>query len=131
MRAREFIREDVSLQTAVADALPATYAIPKLQNQDPYLQYRFGVALAATKPKIHRPEAVGEPPMQHMEPRSAWGENMVVVSFDPKINDWIDAALAEVGLNSSDKKLLSTPTSDEPKTTQTASPVKPFAGYPR
>ena len=131
MRAREFITEDSKLQDAVADALPATYAIPKLQNQDPYLQYRFGVALAATKGKVHHAEHPSEPAMQHMEPRSAWGENMVVVSFDPKIGDWIDAALHEVGLSSGDKKLLSTPTSDEPKNTGTVSPVKPFAGYPR
>lgn len=131
MRAKEFIREDVGLQTSVAAALPATYAIPKLQNQDPYLQYRFGVALAATKSRIHHPPHPSEPPEHEMQPRSAWGENMVVVSFDPKIGDWIDAALHEVGLSSSDKELLSTPTSDEPATTQVISPVKPFAGYPR
>lgn len=131
MRAREFITEDANLQASVSAALPATYAISKLQNQDPYLQYRFGVALAATKGKVHGSEQPGEDVRHHMDPRSAWGENMIVVSYDPKIGDWIDAALHEVGLSSSDKKLISTPTSDEPKNTSTTSPIKPFKGYER
>ena len=132
MRAREFIVEQAeSLQADVAAALPATYAFPKLQNQDPYIQYRMGVALAATKNRTHKQEHPGEPPIQHMEPRSAWGENMIVVSYDPNIEDWIDAALAEVGLSPRDKKLLSTATSDERGDIGKNSPVKPFKGYPR
>ena len=131
MRAREFITEDANLQTAVSATLPATYAIPKLQNQDPYLQYRFGVALAATKGRVHGSEQPGEDVRHHMDPRTAWGENMIVVSFDPKIGDWIDAALQEVGLSTSDKKLISTPNSEEPETVQATSPIKPFKGYGR
>lgn len=133
MRAREFITESTtgSLQDGIARALPSTYAIPKLQNQDPYLQYRFGVALAATKGKIHGSEQPGEDVRHHMAPRSAWGENMIVVSYDPKIGDWIDAALSEIGLNPSDKTLISTPESDEARDTRKNSPIKPFQGYPR
>ena len=130
MRAREFIAENADLPEAVAAALPATYAIPALQNQDPYKQYRFGVALAATKGR-QGDEQAGEDVRHAMSPRSAWGENMIVVSYDPHIGDWIDAALREVGLNSSDKKLISTTTSDEPANTGTTSPVKPFRGYGR
>jgi hypothetical protein len=130
MRAREFIAENADLPAAVSAALPATYSIPKLQNQDPYLQYRFGVALAATKGR-EGDEQAGEDMRHNMSPRSAWGENMIVVSYDPNIGDWIDAALAQVGLNSGDKKLISTATSDEPKNTGITSPVKPFRGYKR
>lgn len=130
MRAREFICEQAeSLQADVAAALPATYSFPQLQNQDPYKQYRFGVALAATKNRTHKQESPSEPPLQHMEPRSAWGENMIVVSYDPNIEDWIDAALEEVGLSSSDKQMLSTPTSDERKDIINTSPMKPFKGF--
>lgn len=129
MRAREFLSESPTLQDSVSKTLPATYSIPKLQNQDPYLQYRFGVALAATKGKIHGSEQPGEDVRHHMEPRSAWGENMVIVSYDPKIGDWIDAALAEVGLSSNDKKLISTPESEEPSEVKTNSPIKSFAGF--
>ena len=134
MRAREFIREDIdgrtgSITTDVGRALPGAWKIPELQNQDPYLQYRFGVALAATKGKVHGDEQPGEDVRHHMDPRSAWGENMVIVSYDPKIGDWIDAALHEVGLSSSDKKLISTPNSEEPKTIGTTSPIKGFKGF--
>lgn len=132
MRAREFIVEQSSsLQVDAARALPATYSFPKLQNQDPYKQYRMGVALAATKNRIHRPEHPSEPPQQPMEPRSAWGENMIVVSYDPKIGEWIDAALAEIGLSASDKTLVSTESSNELADTGITSPIKPFNGYPR
>ena len=130
MRAREFVTENADLPGAVAAALPATYAIPALQNQDPYKQYRFGVALAATKGRLGDEQA-GEDQRHNMSPRTAWGENMIVVSYDPNIGDWIDAALREVGLNSSDKKLISTSTSDEPANTGTISPIKPFRGYGR
>lgn len=132
MRATEFITEaaEKGMEHQVSRALPATYAIPKLQNQDPYLQYRFGVALAATKGSVGS-EQPGEDLRHNMPPRSAWGENMIIVSYDPKIGDWIDAALAEVGLSPSDKKLLSTETSDEPADTSKSSPIKPFKGYPR
>lgn len=130
MRAREFINESSTLESGVSNALPATYAIPKLQNQDPYLQYRFGVALAQTKSHVGS-EQSGEDVRHPMSARSPWGENMVIVSFDPHIGDWIDAALKEVGLSPSDKKLLSTESSDEPADTSKTSPVKAFKGYPR
>ena len=53
MRAHEFISEGRigSIAPDVARALPATYVIPELPNQDPYLQYRFGVAMASAKGK--------------------------------------------------------------------------------
>lgn len=131
MRAREFIIESNNgLQDEVSRALPATYAIPKLQNQDPYLQYRFGVAVAQTKGKFGSEQA-GEDVRHSMAPRSAWGENMIVVSFDPHIDDWLDAALREVGLTPGDKKLISTPESEESPGVTKQSPVKPFKGYPR
>ena len=58
MRAREFINEGKtgSLQDDVAKALPSTYAIPELKNQDPYLQYRFSVAIAGAKGAAKRKE---------------------------------------------------------------------------
>lgn len=130
MRAREFINESSNLESGVSNALPAAYAIPKLQNQDPYLQYRFGVALAQTKSSVGS-EQEGEDVRHTMSSRSPWGENMVIVSYDPHIGDWIDAALKEVGLSPNDKKLLSTKSSDEPADTSKNSPVKAFKGYPR
>lgn len=129
MRAWEFIAEGRtgSIQDDVAKALPATYALTKLQNQDPYKQYRFGVAIAGAKGAEQRAK-------DHVPPyasRSAWGENQIVVSFDPDIEKWIDDALQQIGQSSSDKKLLSTFTSEEGNGVDKQSPVKGFKGYPR
>ena len=119
MRAKEFINEGIrgregSLIDDVASALPATFAIPSLQNQDPYLQYRFGIALAKAKGSSTH----DIPPF---EAESAWGENAIIVAYDPESEKMIDQALKDVGAGS--KRLISTPKSEEGKTVQTVSPV--------
>ena len=129
MRAREFIVEGRtgSIQDDVARALPATYTIPKLPNQDPYKQYRFGVAIAAAKGAKQRAEEGDEP----FAPKTAWGENEIIVSYDPNIGEWLDAALELVGLSPSDKVMISTKNSEEATDVDTRSPVTGFKGYPR
>lgn len=121
MRAKEFIKESRtgSLQDDAAKALPAAYVIPKLPNQDPYKQLRFGVAIAAAKGAKERAQEHDEP----FHPESAWGENQIIISYDPSIPDIIDDALTMVGLSPSDKKLISTPKSDEATDVGTVSPV--------
>ena len=121
MRAKEFVRESRvgSLQDDVARALPATWVIPALPNQDPYKQLRFGVAVAAAKGARERDEEGDSP----FAPQTAWGENQIVMSYDPNATEWLDAALEMVGLSPSDKKLISTPTSEEGKNVDTKSPV--------
>lgn len=114
-----------SLQPDVAAALPATYAIPELKNQDPYLQYRFGVALAGAKGAKRRSEDGVKP----FNPESAWGENEIVVSFDPHIEEYIDDALNQMGLKG--KRLISTKKSEESPGVTTRSPITGFKGYPR
>ena len=110
MRAKEFITEsgENSIQDTVADALPATFTIAALQNQDPYKQYRFGVALA---------QARGSKPQDvpNFEPRTAWGENAIVVAYDNESELMVDQALKAVGLGSGSKKMISTPRSEESK----------------
>ena len=132
MRANEFISEGKdshtgSIQDDVARALPATYTIPKLPNQDPYKQYRFGVAIAAAKGRSAR-KAEGD---ANFTPTTPWGENEIVVSYDPDIADWIDDALVMVGLSPSDKKMISTRTSEEGPDVDKTSPIKAFKGYNR
>ena len=126
MRAYEFITEGRtgSLAPDVAEALPATYVIPELPNQDPYLQYLFGVAMAAAKGAKQR---AGDdiPPF---EKTSAWGENQIVIGYmDPAIGEDIDSALKQMGL--SGKKMISTPTSEEAKDVDKTSPIKAFKGF--
>ena len=127
MRASEFITEGRtgSLQPDVAAALPATYAITSLPNQDPYLQYRFGVAIAGAKGRKQR-EQDGVPEFSKESP---FRGNEVVVSFDPHIEEWLDDALTQMGMKSSDAKLLSTVKSEEAKDVPTQSPVKGFRGF--
>ena len=132
MRAREFIAEntnfdDGSIEANVSRSLPSTYVIPALQNQNAYLQYRFSVALAGAKGKKER-KAEGDP---EFSSTTNWGENEIIISSDPNIGEWIDIALKDMGLPSSDKRLVSTKTSDEPINTGTKSPVTAFKGYKR
>ena len=119
MKSREFIKEGNtnSLQDDVAAALPATYTIPALQNQDPYKQYRFGVAIAKAKGKK---ASDNEPAFAASSP---WGENQVVVSYSNTVEEFIDDALEEIGLSPRDKRLISTPKSEETKTVNKMSPV--------
>lgn len=125
MRAREFVTEGKtgSITHDVGLALPGAFKIPALKNQDPYLQYRFGVAIAGAKGRKQREED-SVPPYAR---ESAWGENQIVVSFDPSIEGWIDDALEQMGMRG--KRRLSTMNSEESATVGKESPMKPFKGY--
>ena len=84
MRAREFIREDIDGRTGsitydVARALPGVFKIPALKNQDPYLQYRFGVAIAGAKGAKQR----AKDDVPKFQDDNTFGENMVPVTPNP------------------------------------------------
>jgi hypothetical protein len=132
MRAREFIKKKItestveSLADNVARAMPAVYVIPELKNQDPYLQYRFGVAMAGSKGAKQR-ETDG---ITRLAANTAWGENQIVSAYmDPDTAQDIDYALKQLGM--SGKKLISTPKSEEAVDISKTSPVKAFKGYPK
>lgn len=133
MRAREFIAEQRLDQVhdgleVASKALPNTYVIPELKNNDFYDLYRFGVAIAAVRGESGDDSVLnGHEPKFHAE--SSWGEQQIVSSFDPKVGEVIDKALAKVG--KSGKKSVSSATSDEMDDTGTGSPMKPFKGYKR
>ena len=128
MRAREFITEAIgSIQPAVERTLPAAWVIDKLKNNDFYAQYRFGVGLAGAKgAKQRREDAVPE-----FAKETPWGENLVIVSYagiDP-LQGYLDDKMREMGMKTSDAKLITTPKSEEPVDTGTKSTLKPFKGY--
>jgi len=129
MRAKEFITEQrVALSVDVARALPGTYIIPGLPNNDFYKQYRFGVALAGARGQIDR-EQDSIPPY-NFEKETPWGENMIVSSYmDDNIGADIDYAMKEVGV--SGKHLISTMKSEEAVDVVKTSPLKGFKGYKR
>lgn len=131
MRAKEFIAEqklsDVHDGLDVASkALPNTYIIPELKNQDFYELYRFGVAIADVRGNMGDPKSI-DPYKPDFRAESSWGENQLVSSFDPDIGNVIDQALQKV--NKHGKKAVSTPSSDEMDDTLKQSPLKPFKGY--
>jgi len=132
MRAREFIVEVAmgrtgSLQQDVALALPGAWKIPALKNQDPYLQYRFGVAIAGAKGAKQRAQD-GVPPF---EQDNIFGENEFVVSYDPHTGEYIRDALQAMGMSPSDAVQVATMASEEMPDVDTRSPVTGFKGYPR
>ena len=132
MRAREFIVEVAmgrtgSLQQDIALALPGAWKIPALKNQDPYLQYRFGVAIAGAKGAEQRAKD-GVP---KFEEDNIFGENEFVVSYDPHTIDYIRDALKAMGLSPSDAIQVANLKSEEMPDVDKRSPVKGFKGYPR
>ena len=129
MRAHEFITESVTDGLSVASyALPNTYIIPELKNNDFYELYRFGVAIADVRGTSGPDDGVQNEFKHDFKAESAWGENQVVSSeFDADIGNVIDQALAKVGKRG--KKSVSTPGSDEIPHTGTQSTLKPFKGY--
>jgi hypothetical protein len=132
MRAREFITEDNgrtgSITYDVGRALPGAFKIPALKNQDPYLQYRFGVAIAGAKGAAQR-KLDGVPPFDGKE--SEFGENEIVVSYDPHVVDYIHDALRAMGMPPSDAVQIGTMKSEEMPDVDKTSPVKAFKGYAR
>lgn len=131
MRAHEFITEAVTDGLSVASyALPNTYVIPELKNNDFYELYRFGVAIADVRGTSGPDDGVQNEFKHAFKAETAWGENQVVSSeFDADIGQLIDKALAKVGKRG--KKSVSTPGSDEIPNTGTQSTLKPFKGYKR
>lgn len=131
MRAYEFITESVTDGLSIASyALPNTYVIPELKNNDFYELYRFGVAIADVRGTTGPDDGVQNEFKHDFKAESVWGENQIVSSeFDADIGNIIDQALAKVGKRG--KKSVSTPGSDEIPNTGTESMLKPFKGYKR
>ena len=130
MRAREFVSEGRtgSITRDVGLALPGAFKIPALQSNDPYKQYRFGVAIAGAKGAAQRAKD-GVPPFDG--PESVFGEDMIIVSYDPHVKDYIDDALHAMHMPSSDAVQIGTMASQEAPDVDTVSPVRGFQGYPR
>ena len=112
-----------SLQDDVADALPATYVFPELQNSNAYSQYRMGIAIAAARRISDEDPYNISPNLENFSPTSAWGENLIAVAYENNPDTRIlDLAAKLVGVQ---KKLISTGTSKETNDVSTRSPIIP------
>jgi len=130
MRAKEFITEQTgSILPEVQRTLPAAWVIDQLKNNDFYMQYRFGVALAGAKGAEQRKK--DDVPEYSRE--STWGENEVVVSYAgaDSLQEYLDDALRQLNIPTSAAKLVTTKKSEEPVDTSKHSPLKGFKGYKR
>ena len=92
MKIKEVLNEGGtgSLTPAVARAMPTTWELPGLPNQDPYLQYRMGLAMA---------NARSEEPF---DDQSAFGESMSIVGYTDADNETVKLALKRMGAPYSD-----------------------------
>ena len=132
MRAKEFITEQNKLidmhdgLEVAASALPNTFIIKDLKNQDFYELYRFGLAIADVRGNMNKDDNVNNYKPEFRS-ESSWGENQIVSSFDPNVGKVIDKALSK--MNKGGKQAVSSPGSEELKDTHNVSPVKPFKGY--
>ena len=130
MRAREFITEQSKLPPEIAEPLRYTYVLPGLSAADPYRNYRFGVAMTRARSDMGEDSAEAEKYMPAWESETAFGEHGVISGFDANVDPVIDRALA-MTRTPGGKHLVSTANSEEPKSVDTVSPIKPFAGYAR
>ena len=124
MRAREFISEQAhgSLQPGVAEALPSTFIIPGLPNQNSYVQYRYGVALAGAGAK----EALEKEGMDTFHKESPWGDGMIIVAYDESEVALMKKALDMMNVGGATQ--ISTAASEESSSTCKTSPVRSFKG---
>jgi hypothetical protein len=128
MRAREFITEQQDLAPEQEAPMRQTYTIPGLSASDPYNNYRFGVAMARARADYRKDDV--NPYKPEWSKETPFGEHGVVIGMNAGIRPVIDAALKMTGTKGG-KKLVTSPDSDEPEFVDTASPIKPFKGYPK
>jgi len=101
-----------SLTTAVARAMPTTWVLPDLPSQDPYLQYRMGMAMANARNN------------QPIDTASAFGENMTVVAYTEADNETVELALNQMGSEfTKSAKTISSKKSEEAIDVSKNSPV--------
>jgi hypothetical protein len=130
MRAREFVTEQRELPPEISEPLRYTYVLPGLSASDPYKNYRFGVAMARARSDLGTDQKMLDKDIIPWAAETAFGEHGVVSGFDVNVDAVIDLAL-KMTKTPGGKKLVSSAKSEEPASTDTVSPVKPFQGYPR
>jgi hypothetical protein len=121
MRAKEFIKEGWSgkshgkpgkVRSRQAAAMPGVFVQRELRNTDTYMQYRYGIAVAAAR--ANRDHGVP------FEQESAWAENLAQVMYAPEDEETIMLASKLMGVTPS---RITDNASREPDSTNISSPV--------
>jgi len=97
-----------NLYSEVSKAIPGMYALTDLKNQDPYLQYRFGVAMAGALAKKEG--------LANFEKESKYGENMIVIAPTEAEREIVKLALADMNGLDSIEQLSSIPSEERTDT---------------
>ena len=96
MRAKEFLPETKlhgtfdTVDPNVSDSLPGAFVQRELRNTDPYMQYRYGLALAGARAKAEHDI--------DFEQESAWAENFAIVTYAKEDEETIRLADAMMGV---------------------------------
>ncbi len=118
MRAKEFINETKfqgkagKMSQDVSDALPGVFVQKDLRNTDPYMQYRYALAVAAAR--AHKEHGV------HFDQESSWAENLTQVMYTPEDEETIKLASKLMGVKAT---RIADNASHENKSTSAVSPV--------
>jgi hypothetical protein len=90
MRAKEFLPETKlhgtfgKVDAQVSNSLPGAFVQRDLRNTDPYMQYRYGMAIAAAR--ANRDHDID------FDQESAWAENLSLITFSPDDEETIQLA---------------------------------------
>jgi hypothetical protein len=97
MRAKEFLPETKlhgtygHVTTNVSDALPSAFVQRELRNTDPYMQYRYSMALAGARANAEY--AI------NFDQETAWAENFSIVTYAKEDEETIRLADAMMDVN--------------------------------
>lgn len=121
MRAKEFIPESVSakshgkpekVSSRKADPLPGVFVQRQLRNTDPYMQYRYSLAVASARAAKN-----GD---VDFDQESAFAENLTQVMYAPEDEETIKLASKMMGVQPTK---ITDNASHESKSTNSSSPV--------
>lgn len=95
-----------------SDPLPGVYVQRQLRNTDPYMQYRYSLAVASAR--------AAEQGLVDFDQESAFSENLTQVMYAPEDEETIKLASKMMGVTPT---RITDNESHEPASTETTSPV--------
>jgi hypothetical protein len=118
MKIRDIIVENntTSNKQTVKRSIPKILTFPHLTNTDPYVQYRFGLALAAAAAEHGRNSE------DHYEKTSEFGEKLIIAPFTSEEEDIVKLAQKLYGAGSESEQISTSHSEEQPEVIKT-SPV--------